>query len=422
MKHCLQLIIILFFVNVAKAQHPRPDTMWGAGSGSPYQRAILVAPVVSGERSPVFILPNSEQLCFDKQVKIKTQSAGRVSEQCLYFNTASGYVGYCMPRNSAGGGLCDIKPFEKDFVFYVIGTKGNLYTYQTTDEGNGRLKHWVTMSGTQANPYTLPGSNTGMMRVNKKMEMKLYCDDKVKAWSYKNEAQPQLYYLFGKNYPPQLAFNIGKYLGNFGIGYQMTDKGLYIIMEMQHPSWEAKITDIDEVAVCFDPTAFQKQEEVFIEKRTEDMIKERQKIDRDRGKIRPDDPCAAHREALLVFRENQLRLQSGDMDSIRRTNNNVLQNQNVQKAYRNMMDPLFMIQGDIISTQLSICVTEQRIRRNPNDNPAQAKLGCLQGFIGRLRSTEAQMAALDEAYARDPTTALGKKSQLYLALMQHSCR
>ena len=252
--------------------------------------------------------------------------------------------------------------------------------------------------------------------------MKLYCDDKVKACSYKNESHPQVYYLFGKNYPPQMAFNAGKYLGNFGIGYQMTDKGLYMIMEMKHPSWEAKITGVNEVSVCFDPAPFQKQEEVFIEKKTEALIKERQKIDRDRARIRPDDPCAAQREALLVFKENQLRLQGGDLDTIRRTNNNVLQNENVQKAYRNMMDPLFMIQGDIINTQLSICSTEQRIRSNPSDNTAQAKLACLQNFIGRLRSTEAQMGALDAEYVSDPTTALGKKSQLYLQLMQHSCR
>ena len=381
--YIINVISFLLSINLAWAQPPEPDTVWG---GTPWQTAILNAPVVSGESAAINIVPNGEALCFDKQIKIKLTKGSTILEQCLYFNTNEGYVGYLPPRNSAGGGLCDIKPQEKDFLFFVIGSKGNVYTYKTT-ENRGSLEFWVSTGNTQTHQYNM-NTSTGTAVLHKKTETRLYCDDKVRAWSYKYDGNPEAYFMFGKTYPPAINVMSSRYLGNFGIGYRYTDKGLYMIMEMQSAGYTVKITDVNEVNTCFDPHAFRILEDQFMIKRTAELQKEREKIDRDEARIRNDDECAAARRNIIVFKKAQLRIQEEGMQTI--PQGNAYQNQNVQEAYRNMMDPLFMVQGDILQTQLSICNTEVALRRRPSSNETISKLACLQGQLGRLHTAEEQ--------------------------------
>ena len=88
-------------------------------------------------------------------------------------------------------------------------------------------------------------------------------------------------YLFGKTYPGEINVPSNKYLGAFGVGYQYTDKGIYLIMEVIAENYNCKITSIEEVAICFDPTNFKKQEDEFRVKRAQDLQKMREKIARD---------------------------------------------------------------------------------------------------------------------------------------------
>lgn len=411
------IITFLFFISInsSLAQSPLPDTVW---AGNPFQTAILRASVVTGGSPSITIVPNRGPLCFDKQIKIKATKGSQVFEQCLYINTHDGYIGYLPPHTTATGAMCDIKPQEKDFMFFIIGLKGNIYNYKTVEGKGGTLDHWVTTGNTQTHEYNMNAAVASAM-LAKKTETKLYCNDKIRAWAYKIDGNPQVYFMFGKNFPPSLSINSNKYLGNFGIGYQDTDKGLYIIMEKQTPGFITKITDINEVNTCFDPSPFRLQEDQFFVKRTEEMQTERVKIDRDEAKIRSDDECASHQRNIIVFRRNLLRIQEEGLRTI--PLGNIYQNQNVQKAYRNMMDPLFMIQGDILNTQLSICNTEVSLRRQPSSNTMVDKLACLQGQLVRLHTAEAEMSALDARYATNPTKAMGEKSRLYLQLMRTSC-
>ena len=85
------------------------------------------------------------------------------------------------------------------------------------------------------------------------------------------------------------------------------------------------------------------------------------------------------------------------------------------------MDPLFMVQGDILNTQLSICNTEIALRRHPSYNEAISKLAFLQGQLGRLHTAEERMSALDAQYAAEPARAIGEKSRIYLQLMRTGC-
>jgi hypothetical protein len=412
--YIISTISFLLLMNLTWAQPPIPDTVWG---GTPWQNQVLRAPVVTGQSAAINIVPSGGALCFDKQVKLKITKGSTVFEQCLYINTRDGYIGYLPPMNSAGGGLCDIKPQAKDFLFFVIGLKGNVYTYKTMDKGSDP-EFWVSTGNTQTHQYNMTASN-GTVTLHKKTETKMYCGNKIRAWAYKYDGSPEVYFMFGKTYPPAINVSSSKYLGNFGIGYQETDKGLYMIMEMQSTGYTSKITDVNEVNTCFDPRPFRIIEDEFMIKRTAELQKEREKIDREESRIRGDDECAGFRRNIIVFKKAQLRIQEQGLQTI--PQGNAYQTQNVQQAYMNMMDPLFMVQGNILETQLSICNTEVALRGSPSSNETISKLACLQGQLGRLHTAEEQMSALDAQYAAQPAKAMGEKSRIYLQLMRTAC-
>ncbi|MGC4102660.1 hypothetical protein [Ferruginibacter sp.] len=408
-------ITILLCVQQLCAQPPRRDTIiW---SGGEWETAILRASCVSGQTPVINILPNRNNLCFDKQVKVKLSTGRAIVEQCLYFNTTDGYVSYLPPRTGAAGGLCDIKPDEKNFRFFVIGNKGNIFNYHNEEGKDGVIKYWVSTGNTVTHQYGMTSPDV-VAALHKKTEIRTYCGGKIKAWAYKFDSSPTVYYLFGKNYPPDINVTSNKYLGNFGIGYQYTDKGLYMIMEMETSgSYDAKITDVDEVNTCFNPTRFQVQEDEFMRKRTEELQKEWAKIDREEAQIRSDDECAAQRENIIVFKKAQLRRQEENLRTV--PQGNVYQDRNVQNAYLGMTDPLFMIQGDMLNVQLSICNAEVARNKRPADAPSYSiKINCLQDRLSQLRNAESRMGALNAQYAAQPARALAEKSKIYLQLMQ----
>ncbi len=416
--YCVFILSIVLSVSQLHAQPPRRDTIIWAGNE--FETALLRATVVTGQSQAINIIPNRTNLCFDKQVKVKlTTSHNIIVEQCLYFNTTDGYVGYLSPRNARTGGLCDIKPNEKDFQFFVIGLKGNVYNYHNMEVKDGIIKSWVSTGNTQTHQYGMTSPDV-TATLHKKTDIRTYCGGRIRAWAYKFDGSPTTYYLFGKNYPPGINVTSNKYLGNFGIGYQQTDKGLYMIMEMETTSgFDTKITDLAEVQTCFNPNPFQIQEDEFMRRGTEDLQKEREKIDRDEAQIRNDDDCAAARQNIIVFRRAQLRIHEENLRTI--PQGNVYQNQNVQHAYMGLMNPLFVVQGDILNVQLSICTNESAQSKHPGSNEYSEKIACLQGMLGRLHAAESQMGALDVQYAAQPAKAMAEKSRLYLQLMRSAC-
>ncbi len=409
------LLLILFVSNTLNAQRGR-DTLWGGSPNAPFYNRILQAPVTSGETEQILIHPTARPFCFDKRIKIKSTVGSRLIEQCLYLDTKGGLVAYLPPVTGGTAEMCDIKPDEEKFVFSVMGLKGNVYTYKNQKKKN-TIKHWYTTGNSQTYLYQTP-TNTGVYTLHKKTERRDYCGGKIKATAYKYDgATAPTMFIFGNSYPPDINVTANKYIGNFGIGYQYTDKGLYIIMEMQSSGYTCKITDIEDVDVCFNPAPFQFLEGEMVTKQTESNNKEREKIERDAAKA--TGPCASEKMAVIEFRRENLRKQEENLQNSQQ--GNVYQNVNTQKAYANMMDPLTSIQGSILETKVSICNTEQSIQRSPNNNRAQEKLSCLRTQLRQLMSTETQMRAIDTRYTNEPSKALLEKSRLMLQSMGGGC-
>ncbi len=420
MKNLMVLIAICFSL-VAQAQPPR-DTVWGSFPDQEYYNHILRATAVSGETQQIIIAPNERPFCFDKKITVHSTfgTRGVSVDQCIYLDTKGGLVAYLKPSKSRGGDLCDIKPDDKDFSFSVMGLKGNIYIYHNT-ENKGQIKHWVSTGNTQEHVYeNNNANNTNQYTLHKKGERRDYCDGKIKATSYKYDgATAPTMFLFGKTYPPDINVTPNKYLGNFGIGYQYTDKGLYLILENVASGYTCKITSIEDVNVCFNPAPFQKQEEEFRTNANDDLQKEREKLDKQERDAANSPDCSSEKLALVSFRKEQLRKQE---QNLRNSNHgNVYQDNVTQKAYMGMMDPLVSVQEGILSTKVSICSIEADIRKHPNDNTLQGRLNCKQDMLGKLMSAESEMRALDTQYANSPAKALAEKSKLYLRVMAGAC-
>ena len=418
MKKLLIFIAICFTVN-AQAQPPR-DTVWGNFPNQPYLNQILRATVVSGETQQIIIHPNQEPFCFDKKITIKSTVGSRVFEQCIYLDTKGGLLAFLLPVNSSGGGLCDIKPDDKDFHFSVMGLKGNVFNYHNTEK-KGQLQHWVSTGNTVEHRYIFEGANnTNQYTLHKKGERRDYCDGKIKATSYKYDgATAPTLFLFGKNYPADINVTANKYIGNFGIGYQYTDKGLYLIMENVASGYTCKITSIEDVNVCFDPSPFKKMEDEFLTKRTAELQKMREKIAKDEQKAANSQDCSSEKMAVVNFQKEELRRQEENLTNA--NHGNVYQDNVTQRAYAGMMDPLRMVQESILNTKVGICQTQVNINKRPNDNSLQAKLNCKTALLGKLTAAEAEMRAIDTEFALSPGKAMAEKSKVYLRVMAGNC-
>jgi hypothetical protein len=410
--------LILTASSVKAQSRPRRDTVWGGWSNQPYYNSILNAPVATGATQPINIIPNQGPLCFDKKITVKSTVGSKVMEQCMYLDTKGGLVAFIMASGANNNNMCEIRPDDEDFTFSVISLKGNAYLYSNMKKKN-IMEHWVSTGNSQTH-LRQTTSNTSMYSLHNKQITRRYCNGKIKANAYKFDGpNSPLVFLFGKTYPPTLNVTANKYIGNFGIGYQYTDRGLYIIMETNTTGFTCEITSIEDVNICFDPSPFRLKEDDFVRKERENLLKEKEKIDRDEARIRDNEPCAASERNIFVFKKAQIRIKEENLQGM--TQGNLYQNQQAQQATLNLMNPLFMVQGDILQTLHGICLTQEAIRQRPAENGNQEKLVCLQTYLRKLYAAETQMSELDVLYARDPGKGYYEKSRIYRELMLRGC-
>lgn len=378
---------------------------------------MLVAPVTTGASPAINIVPNTGVLQFDKQVQIKSAIGSHTIFQCLYMNTRDGLVAYLKPHE--GAAMCNINPDEAGFYFAVTGLRGNVYSYETQKGKNDVLEHWVGTGNSQASPYQYASSPATAM-MHRRDEVKYYCGGKMKAYAYKFDTNDAVRYLFGKTYPPDIQVSTNKYLGNLGIGYQYTDKGLFIIMEIATRSYSCEILDMQDVNVSFNTQPFRVKEDKFQQSSRDNLQNERAKLDREEDIIQRSGSCISEKMASLNFKKEQLRKQEENLNKIR-NGGNVYQDRQVQQSYIGIMDPLVMVQQGILDTKVSICAVEADMQKHPSDYNLPERRNCLQDLLGKLTQVEQQMQAIDRQYADQPVKAKAEKSRIYMQVMHSAC-
>jgi hypothetical protein len=283
------------------------------------------------------------------------------------------------------------------------------------------IQHWVSTGNSQTYLYQGPAGSGDSSVLHKKSETRMYCNDKIKAKAYKFDGSSMVWWLFGKEFPEKLLWK--KYMGNFGVGYLATDKGLYMIMEMEDGRGNTyKITSAEKVNTCFDPTPFQVMEDEFYTKRRAELDREQQKIERDEAAAQRSNECVSEKMEQINFRKQTLQKQNENLEQSRI--GNAYQDVSTQNAMVGMMDPGMMIKQSIYDTKISICKTQKTIDETRSDNTRQRateKLSCLQQQLGTLQATSSQMDALDVQYADNPGMKYAEKSKLMMRNMPRGC-
>ena len=403
------ILLVISFSALAQPGHPHHDTLLFSGNPhAPYLNQVYDADVLEGRSIPVTITPTGQKLCFDKKIKVKMITPRGPGEVCVFINTKSGLIGYNSFKPGSTG-VCDIKPDLPDFIFGVIGLKGNVFNYRNTKKKN-TIEHWVQTSNSVEYQYQFSAATTNVL-LHKKTERRDYCDGKIKAQLYKADGGSQQWFLFGKEFPEALMMEPKKYLGNFAVGYQQSDKGLFIIMQMIGGSMDSKILEIEDAEICFDPAPFKIFEDERRTKMTASIAREREKIARDEAKPEKYAACNSKKATIISYKKEALNRQEENLN--RSEQGNMMQSVPTQQAQADLMNYDDMIQISIYETELKLCRAEQQQAENPSDS-RQQKIQCLNRQLAAQQSVKARYQALNTSLRNQPGQLFAEKAKLFM--------
>lgn len=414
MKYVVVFILSVIYISVsAQTGGSRRDTILFAGHPyAPYLNVIYTADVLEGRSIPTSITPTSQKICFDKKMRIKTITSRGPAEICVFINTKIGLIGYT-PLKRGSAAVCDIKPELSDFRFSIIGLKGNVFNY-FNNKKKDIIEHWVQTGN--SNTYQYEFSNTtSSAQLRKKTERRDYCDGKVKAQLYKVDGQPQEWFLFGKHYPDAITMQPKKFLGQFAVGYQYSDKGLFIIMQMTDAAIDSKILELEDVETCFVPSPFKIFEDEQQTKMSENIAKQRQRIMRDREKKERYPSCESKKMEWINFQEEALNRQEENLRKSKQ--GNMMQHVQTQQAQANLMNYDDMIQTMIYETELKLCRAQQSQAENPSEGK-QKKIQCLQESLTQQKQAKQKFQQINTQYRNEPGKQVSEKAKEMLKAMR----
>ncbi len=380
-------------------------------SNKPFINKLMDAAVLGPGGEAAEIRPDVNKICFDKKIKVKTNTLKGPSEVCLFINTKIGLVAYTSLKPGSID-VCNIKPEQPDFSLSVIGLKGNLYTYFNVKKKSG-IEHRVITGNSNRFLYQYAATEANST-LYKKDEQKEYLGGKVKAWAYKYENRPEKWFIFGKTLPDAVIMQPFKYLGNFGVGFQYTDKGLFLIMEISADSYGAEILSIEDMPECFNPAGFTMAEDEAYHKIMQDIKKDREKLERAQGRVKTDDcpelqyRIIQHQYAMLNKREENLRQSA--MGNLQQDMNALNAKAAVQFDYEGI------IQANIYETQFNICRTQKKLRNATGSNRVtqQEKLDCLKEQLAAETESQKQILLISAQYPKDAGKRISEQAKVYL--------
>lgn len=400
---------------MAQRDTARSDTSWSRSPHRPFLLSIMHAPVLEGRAAAITIVPG-ERICFDKIFKIKTQSSAGSAEGCLFMNTQKGLMANT-PMKRGVAPVCDLNITKPDFGLILVGLKGNTYNYFNSKKSNG-IDHWVTTSNSENYQYQFI-SSAESIPVIRRAESKLFLGGKVKAWAYKTEGRPETWWLFGKTEPEMILMTPKKFLGSFAVGYQYSDKGLFIIMQITAPGYSAEVTDIQDMDICFDPSPFKVFEDEHYTRGMESILREREKLQKKEAKIESGS-CAGKERLSINFQKEALHRRQENLERSRR--GNTQQNAGTQQAQaQTIINYDDVIQISIYETEIDICKQQERLSRQTDANNQsssyrrqQEKLTCLNNQLAQQKATQQKILRVNAQFPNQPGKQYAEKAKLFM--------
>lgn len=417
-RHYILLIVTLLSLSTyAQDPHRRRDTI----PLGQWKQEIIRVPVLTGGSQPMIIVPNRQPFCFDKLILLKIDMGSRIVQRAMYLDTRQGLSGMLPP--ASGTPVQDLNPDQPGFVFDVNSLKGNIYTYKTNKGRNDQIEHWVYTGNSQT--YLLqagaPGSNTATaspdLPLFRKNETRPYCENKLIGQAYRLDNGAATWYVYGDRYPEKIHPVANKYMGALGVGYLVCEEGIYLVLERTMGRIDVKITSIDNVNTCFNPTSFQLRDEQFQTHANAEVQAEQRRLQEQAGHI--DGDCVTEKTQLNQYRQEVARSRE---EALRRSQRgNLYQDTAAQRAMLSLTDPLITVHDGILSEKLALCGARTALSHaTDRDRPAiSQKINCHSDRLNALQAVESKMQALDRQYANSPARANPEKARLYQAVVRN---
>ncbi|WP_341839058.1 hypothetical protein [Chitinophaga caseinilytica] len=404
---CTFWLLLAAIIEVCGQPAERRDT----ASIAAWRTAVRRAPVLTGATSPRTIVPHEPSLCFNMEFDLKITMPGKMAEQCMFVNNSTGVIGLLPARED--GLINMLFPELPDFSFDVMNMTGNVYRYHTNKGKNNTIERWVTTGFSDQNPYLQAAAMfDGSADLQRKGVTATYCDGRMTAVAYRFSTHPGMtWYVYGDRYPEKL--HPRKFLGNMGVGYLKTDEGLYIITEFRSEGYSCRVTNIEPANACLHTESFVPREAEYSRQANLNIEKEKEKLDR--AATAGGGPCAGERSLLIDFKKEQARKREAALAQARE-GNVYQQNSNAQRSMASMMDPLAVVQEDILNAKLEICKAE-----NSTSARSRERIGCLNNQLSALMRIEGELRALDARHANQPGMAFAEKSKLYMRNKPRGC-
>jgi hypothetical protein len=364
--------------------------------------------------------PSVNDICFDKKIKIKVTSNKGPVETCMFVNTKIGLVGYAeLKTNSAG--ICDILPGLPDFKFNILGLKGDLFNYFNRMQ-RGRLVHTKTRYKNVRRVEEHSAAEEGILY--RKDDSREFLGGKIKAWLYQYESGETQYYIFGKTLPDKIVMEPLKYLGLYGVGYQYSEEGLFIVMAIEKEGYESYIMEMENVPSCFNHTLFSFMEEQSYRNQNESIENEQTRLNE--LKERSQNPCLTLKQQKTDFKKQALQKNKEKYDQVKQ-NPRSTQYQRDQAEGNLQMNFEDAIDEEILKTKIKICDLENRIA---NQNQAARNgslenlLECQRDLLRQQQSLKERIKNVDDQYPNQYHKQRNEKMQLFMkgAAAQQPCR
>lgn len=383
---------------------------------------LLNIDVLDGASTAQQITPTGQKLCFDKVFKITSNSLKGEITVCMFINTKIGLIAYITPKQASAGRACIIDANDPDFTFNVIGLKGNLYTYYNVKKPTG-IEKWFSTGNSETYVYQNLGTTQEQV-LFKKDESREYLDGKVKAWAYAVPDRPETWFLFGKNLPVKLVMQPLKYLGNFGVGFQYTEYGTFIIMQVTGEIINSTVKELKDTYLCFDPSPYKKIEDEMYTKGMAQIDKKKEKLRRRLGSPHTG-PCADLEIRNIQYQITTLETQEENLK--RSVIGNVAQSiptqQAMAQATLNYDD---IMQQTIYDTELEICSKRRQLQEAENAQRSELfpneeskrrlreLIKCLEELNTEQIKTKDKMKQVNTQYPNSPGRQQVEKGKLYL--------
>jgi hypothetical protein len=392
MKKLLVSSILLISLSGLKAQ---------TGSESSGGQHLADAPALEDSSSIVEPDPIRDKMCFDKIIKVKTSTSSGPATVCVYVNTKIGLVAYSSTKPGTLE-LCGIKQELPDFSLSVNSLKGGSFNYFNRMKKN-TVEHWMISGNNTQTEFESVINSTLVLK--RKTDTKTYCDGKVVAVAYRADGRPETWYLYGKTFPDKLIMQPRKYMGNYAVGFQYTDRGTYIIMEFESTRMGSKIVEMKDTETCFDPSGYSRFVEQQANKSISTIQRRKERLIEELRTVGRQDHCQSELTTSIQFRLEMLdheeqssreRLQESSQASTRQGSGRAQRstqnpaNQEVQTPYGGINHD-DLAQASINESRLNICQTEYQLSRSQggdrldqqNRERLQTRLACLQQTLNR---------------------------------------